>query len=160
MKPSRYFSVFILGLLILAVFPGCKSSGLKSLDFQITTREPDAVLSMFLIPRDSGGNIIAPDATLDVTLWEKTSVTLLVKGDVVGEWTGLPLGACNFDPKKGILLNLMPNDAFRGKSGQQAFIRLTLLSNKKTVFTTGIVITGDLPPCCNPAIGSYLKNEY
>jgi hypothetical protein len=85
---------------------------------------------------------------LSVKLWDKTGATLAIKGDLIGQWDALALGTDNFKDGKGILINLDPNDAFKGKSGQQAYIQLDLTSDGQTISTPGIVILGDLPACC------------
>jgi hypothetical protein len=147
-KAYRFFSAILTSLMIIMALAGCGSSDPKSLDFQVTARSKDAVLTMFVIPRDAKGNIINRNALLTVKLWDKPSTTVSAKGNVIGHWDDLPLSDVNFMSGRGILVSLAPNALFAGKSGHQAYIQLIWNSDGKSLSTPGIVILGDLPPCC------------
>ena len=150
-KSVRYFMLALLMCmaLVFMALPGCKSNASKlPLRFQVTTRSQDAVLTLYVILQDTQGNIVDQNGTLSVKLWEKTSSNPPATGNLVGQWDNLNLSSLDFQVGKGTLISLDPNDAFMGKSGQQAYIGLDLTAGRKTYSTSGIVILGDLPACC------------
>lgn len=150
-KSVRYFMLALLmcTALVFMALPGCKSNASKlTLRFQVTTRSEGAVLTLYVIPQDSKGTIVDQNGTLSVKLWEKTNSNPPSTGNFVGRWNDLNLSSADFQEGKGTLINLDPNDAFMGKSGQQAYIELDLTAGGKTYSTSGIVILGDLPVCC------------
>ena len=150
-KSVRYFmlaSLMVTALVFMAL-PGCKSNASKlTLSFQVTTRSEDAVLTLYVIPQDTQGNIVEQNGTLSVKLWEKTSSKPPATGDLVGQWDNLKISSVDFQDGKGMRVSFDPNDAFMGKSGQQVYIELDLTTNGKSYSTSGIVILGDLPACC------------
>ena len=150
-KSIRYFMLASLALtaFFLGLFPGCKSQAQNSdLGFQVAQRSEDAVISLYLMPRDTGGNIIGANGMLSVKMWEKTSSNPPAIGALIGEWDNLDLSNLAFLSGKGTLVNLDPNDAFKGKTGQAAYIELKITGKGTTGSATGIVILGDLPACC------------
>ena len=150
-KSIRYFTLvsLVLTALLFSILPGCKSQTPDSnLGFQVAPRSEDAVISLYLTPRDAGGNIVAQKGMLSVKMWEKTGSNPPATGAHIGEWDNIDLSNLAFLSGKGTLVNLAPNDAFMGKSGQQAYIELNVTDEGKTTTTTGIVILEDLPACC------------
>jgi hypothetical protein len=141
-------SVILMALLFISL-SGCKSPTPKfNLDFQVTTQSADDVLTIYLITRDRGGNIVEQKGELTVKMWEKTSSNPPATGVLVGEWDNLNLDKAAFHMGKGLLVDLLPNDAFSGKMGQQTYIQFDLAAEGETATTSGIVILGDLPTCC------------
>ncbi len=150
-KSMRYFILVsqVLAALLFTILPGCKSQATDSnLGFQVAPRAEDAVISLYLMPRDTAGNIISENGMLSVKMWEKTSSNPPATGALIGKWDNLDLSDLTFSTGKGTLVNLAPNDAFMGKTGQVAYIELNITGKGNAGPATGIVILGDLPACC------------
>ena len=136
-KSIRYLMLLsqVLTALLFTILPGCKSQTPDSnLGFQVAPRSEDAVISLYLMPRDTGGNIISENGLLSVK-------NLSLRDN-------LDLSNLTFLSGQGTLVNLIPYDAFMGKQGQVAYIELNVTGKGKTSAATGIVILGDLPACC------------
>ena len=150
-KSIRYIMLVlpVAAALLFTIFPSCKGQTPDStLEFQVAPRSEDAVFSLYLIPRDTSGNITGENGTLNVKMWEKTTSNPPATGALIGQWDNLDLSNLTFLSGKGTLVNLAPNNVFHGKTGQQAYIELSVNDKGKTNAATGIVILGDLPACC------------
>ena len=139
----------IFSAMVCAVSIGCNSNTSKStLEFQVTTRLENDVLTLFVIPRDESGKLLDLNGTLGVKLRDKTDSNPPATGDLVGRWDNLKVNGTDFQEGRGTRISLDPNDAFMGKSGRQAYIELVLTAGGKAYSASGIVILGDLPACC------------
>jgi hypothetical protein len=135
--------------LVFAVSAGCKNTNSKStLEFQVTTRLENDIMTLFIIPRDANGKLLDLDGTLSVKFWDKTDSNPPATGDLVGQWDNIKLKSAGFQDGRGTKVSLEPNGAFTGKSGSQAYIELALSAGGKSYSAEGIVILGDLPACC------------
>jgi hypothetical protein len=92
-------------------------------------------LDIILLPQGQDGQTLNIVGTLEVKLWDLADPVNLGLGDLLGEWTSVPVTAADFT--SGGTLVKLDFQGFKPVPGQMGYIRLTLTAGGRSVSAEG-----------------------
>jgi hypothetical protein len=92
-------------------------------------------LDIILLPQGQDGQTLNIEGKLEVKLWELADPVNNGLGDLLGEWTGVPVTSTDFT--SGGTLVKLDFQGFKPVPGQMGYIRLTLTAGGRSVSGEG-----------------------
>ena len=105
---------------------------LSSVDFRMSGALLPEGLDLAILPLDEDGRLVRIDGLVRVSVWAKPDFFSDVRGELLQEWSGVPIKASDSIDGVGVMLNLAYRD-FRPASGQNAYVQVIFTSGSDSI---------------------------